>query len=233
MNKILFLMLLLLTSARTFAQSCEPQFTGQVNVLCINDADTACLYAEQCYGSIKTKSKTSLFGKIASVASHAGGAVLGIGAAAGGLGGLNTMVTGIKVMEAADAAGHIADATDLLAGKPFITSSYTIKNTSSSCILKQAKRYALIVRAENNNINPAELVQIMRLEQKKKERFFNVADLKTDGSSNVGAENILPYQATKYGKSSYILYITPQTGEYAVSTGGSNLLVYCFTVPSI
>jgi hypothetical protein len=136
-------------------------------------------------------------------------------------------------MEAADAAGHIADATDLLAGKAFITSSYTVPNPSSSCVVKPAKRYALIVRAENNSVNPAELVQIMSLEQKKKERLYKLAEVKNDGSSNINSGNILPYQAAKYGDSSYILYITPQAGEYAVSTGSNSMLVYCFTIPGV
>lgn len=230
MKTIALSMFLMFASLNSFAQICEPTFTGQVNVLCINDADTVCLNAEQCYGTIKTKSKTSLFSKIASVASHAGGAVIGIGAAVGGMSGVNTIVSGMKVMEAADAAGHVADASELLAGKAFITSSYTIPNPSSSCVLQQSKRYAMVVRVENNNVNPAELVQIMRLEQNKKQRYYKVVEIKNDGSSSVGADNILPYQAAKYGKSSYILYFNPQPGEYAVSTGGNNLLVYCFAI---
>lgn len=207
------------------AQSYEPQFNSELRLLSVNEADTTVYVPEATYGIVKAKKKSGLFGKIAKGVSIAGSAASGLGLAGGSF---DVAVAGMRAANAANAASDISEVVDMVAGKALISSSFVLKNPTSSCVLPFASESLLIVRVADNSENPAKLIQILPLEKKKKERQYEFAEVK-DGSASVVA-NALPFTAEKYGESSYLLRFNAPVGEYAVTLGEDNLLMHCFTI---
>ena len=207
------------------AQSYEPQFNSELRLLSISEADTIVYTTEATYGTVKAKKKGGLLGKIAKGVSIAGSAASGLGLAGGSL---DVAVAGMRAAKAANAASGINDVVDMVAGKALISSSFVLKNPTSSCVLPIASESILIVRVADNSGKPAKLIQILPLEKKKKERQYEFAEVK-DGSASVLA-NAMPFTGEKYGESSYLLRFNAPAGEYAVTLGEDNLLMHCFTI---
>ena len=207
------------------AQSYEPQFNSELRLLSVNEADTTVYVPKTTYGSVKAKKKGGLFGKIAKGVSIAGSAASGLGLAGGSL---DVAVAGMRAANAANAASDISEVVDMVAGKALVSSSFVLKNPTSSCVVPSASESNLIVRVADNSENPAKLIQILPLEKMKKERQYEFAEVK-DGSASVVA-NALPFTGEKYGESSYLLRFNAPTGEYVVTLGEDNLLMHCFTI---
>jgi len=65
----------------------------------------------------------------------------------------------------------------------------------------------LLVRAANNNSDPSDFISVFKFEQKKKERRAEMASVNTFGGSSTNNFNYIPYNAKKFGESSYLLYL--------------------------
>ena len=207
------------------AQSYEPQFNSELRLLSVNEADTTVYTPESTYGTVKVKKKGGLFGKIAKGVSIAGSAASGLGLAGGSL---DVAVAGMRAANAANAASDINEVVDMVAGKAFVSSSFVLRNPTSSCIVPIASESILIVRVADNSENPTKLIQILPLEKKKKERQYEFAEVKDDSATVLA--NALPFTGEKYGESSYLLRFNALAGEYAVTLGEDNLLMHCFTI---
>lgn len=207
------------------AQSYEPQFNSELRLLSVNEADTTVYTPESTYGTVKVKKKGGLFGKIAKGVSIAGSAASGLGLAGGSL---DVAVAGMRAANAANAASDINEVVDMVAGKAFVSSSFVLRNPTSSCIVPIASESILIVRVADNSENPTKLIQILPLEKKKKERQYEFAEVKDDSATVLA--NALPFTGEKYGESSYLLRFNAPAGEYAVTLGEDNLLMHCFTI---
>lgn len=203
------------------AQSYEPLFNSDIRLLTVNDADTVAYTPEMTYGTVKAKKKGGLLGKIAKGVSIAGSAASGLGLAGGSL---DVAVAGMRTANAAGAVSDIHDAVD----KSFHIHLIRAKESDIQLRLPLASETLLIVRVADNSENPANVIQILPLEKKKKERQYDFAEVK-DGAATVLA-NSLPFTAEKYGTSSYLLRFNAPSGEYAVTLGDQNLLMHCFTV---
>ena len=84
--------------------------------------------------------------------------------------------------------------------------------------------------------DPNSFIQLIRFEQKKKDRRREIGKINTFKGSSSGIEQLVDYQAKRYGESSYLLSIDPGPGEYGVlqsnpeSKDEKAMMVYCFTV---
>lgn len=65
----------------------------------------------------------------------------------------------------------------------------------------------LIVRWENNRLNPNRLIQIASVEIKKNRRIYNVMRTSDLEGVSVANKNLVNFTATKYGESSYLIKI--------------------------
>jgi len=98
----------------------------------------------------------------------------------------------------------------------------TVKRpTSSNVIQASGEDIRLIVRVDNNNEDPAELIRVMTFEIKKSERRVRFMESSVVGGVKSNeAESYITYNAKKYGDSSYLITIPAtalqQGGEYGI-----------------
>lgn len=228
MKKIFISLSLILGVLTASAQSYEPELNMSVNVLSINGNDTVCVPCEISTCKMVTKNNHSLFGKIAGAAGALSSVGGFLGAKAGNMG---VVSSAIKVSQTASTAEQVVGATDLVTGASFIKMNAEVKGAKSTCQATKAEKYCLVVKFEGYDSNPAGLMQIMALESKKKTRLYTYGEAKKDGSTSFGAQNDIPFKAHKYGKSSFLVEITPQAGEYGVSLLSRISLLHCFSIP--
>ena len=91
-----------------------------------------------------------------------------------------------------------------------------IKGGQSTTQLSPNEPVMLIVKCKDNESDPTSFIQIIKFEEKKKERRTELANVNWLGTVSEGNMTIVPYEADTYGKSSYILIMQPQEGEYGV-----------------
>ena len=129
-----------------------------------------------------------------------------------------------------------AGASLYLIGIGSVKTRIHVDGVTSSCVAKPGCTYRLIVKAADNRQDPNSFIQLIRFEQKKKERRCEIGKINTFKGSSSGIEQLVDYQAKRYGESSYLLSIDPGPGEYGVlqsnpeSKDEKALMVYCFTV---
>lgn len=218
MKKILMSLLMLAGSASSFAGQIsvqEPEFIGSYCVL-TSDSTYATLPKES--GKIeKHQSKFAKFSKIAGAVSDLGFAGGMIGASTGSLSGLQT---GVRVMGTAASVGTAANAVNTLAGVEGMDiafegskSAYAIKNTG--------KDIKLLIKAENNEVDPMGIYRIVRFKASKKDRRIQWIEFKPAllGSSDAQKKGFLSFTGHKYGNQSYLLTIPAseiEAGEYGI-----------------
>ena len=84
----------------------------------------------------------------------------------------------------------------------------TVKgNTSPNVIMDTDTDLRLIIRVEDNNMDPEGNIRIMNFEQKKKERRVRFMETKLTGTETNESEAYLTYNAKKYGESCYLITI--------------------------
>lgn len=71
-------------------------------------------------------------------------------------------------------------------------------------------------------------MQILPLEKKKKERLYDLAEVKDDSAAMMN--NTVPFSGEKYGESSYLIRFQAPAGEYAVTLGDEKLMMHCFSI---
>lgn len=204
---------LLFTSVQAQVKIAEPEFIGACSLL-MTDSTYISLIKET--GAIKEhKTKTGLFSKVAStvgaVGTSAGLATAVLGNSA------NTLSTGVKVMNAAtaiDAAGGAVGVLGTASGMDIV-----FAGKSSSMRIKNGD-IRIVIKAEDNSIDPTELYRIVALKSSKKER--RVQWLAMNGSTltvEAKEKGYIPFIAKKYGSSSYLITIQASNlcaGEYAI-----------------
>ncbi len=87
----------------------------------------------------------------------------------------------------------------------------TVKgHTSPNVIVSSDSDVRLIVRVENNDVDPEGIIRVMNFEQKKKERRVRFMETKITGTEMSESESYLTYNARKYGETCYLITI-PQS----------------------
>ncbi len=104
----------------------------------------------------------------------------------------------------------------LLVGIGNTRQKVVIKGGRSTTQLSPDAPVVLIVKCKDNETDPNSFIQIVKFEEKKKERKSELANVNWLGNVSEGNMEIVPYQAESYGKSSYILTMEPQEGEFGV-----------------
>jgi len=103
-------------------------------------------------------------------------------------------------------------------------------------VSKESKSIQFIVKCENNSSNPEDLISLVQFEKKKKERRYLMGKTSVLGGSEMEGIVSLPYEAEKFGESSYKITVTGlEPGEYGIfsseqSTVGAFYTFRCFGI---
>lgn len=129
-------------------------------------------------------------------------------------------------------------AGQLLVGIGNIRQKVYIEGAASPIQIDPTKPITLIVKCKDNESDPSSFIQIVKFEKGKKERRSELANINWLGNTSEGNMQIVPYEADIYGKSSYILTMAPQEGEFGVRILNPNdkdekvPVFYCFGTSS-
>ncbi len=97
---------------------------------------------------------------------------------------------------------------------------------------------SLIVKYKDNDSDPTSFIQLVKFEEKKKDRRAEIAKVNWVGELSEDNMNYVKYQAKRYGSSSYILTFPAKEGEYGVKLRNPDNedekvdLFYCFGLHS-
>ena len=218
MKKFIFSIAALALTASVHAQQVTAQEPEFINSYCVLTSDSTYDILPKESGKIeKHQSKFSKISKIAGAVSDLGFAGGMIGASTGSWSGLQT---GVRVMGTAAGVGSAADAVNTLAGVEGMDiafeggkSAYAIKNTG--------KDIKLLIKAENNEVDPMGIYRIVRFKASKKDRRIQWIEFKPAllGGSDAKKKGFLSFTGHKYGNQSYQLTIPAseiEAGEYGI-----------------
>lgn len=220
MKKTISFIVGLLFVQSSFSQTVsEPEF---INTYCILTSDSTADVLPKENGEIgehvnKTRGLLNKISKVASVASAAGGLGAMIGANAGSVSGV---MTGLKAMGTASSVGDVASSASALAG--YAGMDVIFRGKSSSYVYaSDGNDIRIIVKGEDNEVDPLGIYRIVRFHATKKERRiqwleFEPAFLSSDKAKKGGYVN---FTGHKYGEQSYLLTIPAseiKQGEYGI-----------------
>lgn len=94
-----------------------------------------------------------------------------------------------------------------------------------------------VVRAVDNNSDPMAVVSLFKFTATKKDRKAEVSSVSTLGGSSSNNMDYVPFDAKKYGESSYLLVpsVKMESGEYGITVSNPNnkdeksVIVSCFS----
>lgn len=110
------------------------------------------------------------------------------------------------------------------------------KNPRAQAQIAPSETVSLIVRCKDNDTDPSTFIQIVKFEEKKKERRAELAKVNWVGNVSEGNAELVQFQGEKYGTSSYLLTFPCVEGEYGVRVANPNEqdekvpLFYCFGI---
>lgn len=126
----------------------------------------------------------------------------------------------------------------LLVGIGNTRQKIVVKGPKSATQLTPDGPLTLIVKCKDNESDPTTFIQIVKFEEKKKERRTELANINWLGNVSEGNMEYIPFEADRYGKSSYILTMQPVEGEFGVRVLNPNdkdekvTIFYCFGIHS-
>jgi hypothetical protein len=124
----------------------------------------------------------------------------------------------------------------LLVGIGNTTSKVVVAGPSSTTQLKADAPVLILVKCKDNETDPMSFIQVVKFDEKKKERVTELANVNWVGNVSEGNMKLMPYEAESYGKSSYLLKMEPVAGEYGVRILNPNekdekvTIFHCFGV---
>ncbi len=111
-----------------------------------------------------------------------------------------------------------ASAALMLSGLGKVKQKLVINEPSSPVKIKEDRNLKFIVKVTDNKFDPFELVEIYKLKKNYKNRSLLTAEAGAFSGSKAGDIVRVPYKATKYGTSSYLVNVPELSmGEYAIS----------------
>ncbi len=164
----------------------------------------------------KHESKTSKFAKIASGIADVAGTV-GVGAALGG--NIGTAMGAIQTMSTASSVASAAGTLDLLAG--YNGMDIVFEGKESGYTVPMGEDVRIIYRAESNDTDPMDFLRVVQFKKGKKDRRIQWMTVTPSllGSAKERKNGYLPFEATKFGESSYLITIPASSleeGEYGI-----------------
>lgn len=129
-----------------------------------------------------------------------------------------------------------ASAGRLIVGIGNVRRKAVIKNGRSTTQIQPNDVITLVVRCMDNASDPTSFIQVVKFEEKKKERKTELANVNWLGNVSEGNMNFIPFTGKRYGNSSYILTFEAPEGEYGVRVLNPNkedekvTVFYCFGI---
>lgn len=129
-----------------------------------------------------------------------------------------------------------SSASRLIVGIGNVRSKAVIKNGKSTTQIQPNDVITLVVRCKDNETDPTTFIQVIKFEEKKKERKTELANMNWLGNVSEGNMNFIQFNGKRYGKSSYILTLQAPEGEYGVRVLNPNdkdekvSVFYCFGI---
>lgn len=107
-----------------------------------------------------------------------------------------------------------------------------IKGVSSPLRIPVKNSYTFIVRVLSNDYAPQDEVMIIKLDKSRDKRNYVAASYDMLGQYKEGEVTTVPYEAEKYGASSYLIRVnqTIPAGEYAIVLRRASDVLNCFGV---
>lgn len=124
----------------------------------------------------------------------------------------------------------------LLVGIGNVRSKAVIKNGKSATQIQPSNVITLVVKCKDNETDPTTFIQVVKFEEKKKERKTELANVNWLGNVSEGNMDFIQFTGKRYGKSSYILTFQAPEGEYGVRVLNPNdkdekvTVFYCFGI---
>lgn len=110
-----------------------------------------------------------------------------------------------------------SDAGVFIVGIGSTKSRQYVKGKKSPFRIKKGK-ILLLARVMNNQFNPAETIELFKLDQGRKDRSVVVAETHTFGGSKSNEIDYIPFNAYPYKGSSFLIeFNIDQAGEYAIA----------------
>lgn len=125
-----------------------------------------------------------------------------------------------------------ASASMYVSGIGKITSRASVKGETSTVRIKQGASIQFIYKANDNSVNPIDVIQLIRFEKKSDNRVTELGSVGTFSGASKGDLGFVEFTAKKYGTSSYIITVTNiAKGEYGFSLGKDvTTTIHMFTV---
>ncbi len=129
-----------------------------------------------------------------------------------------------------------ASAGLLLVGVGNVRKKAVIKKPRAATQFLPSENLVLIVKCKDNETDPTTFIQLVKFEEKKKERRAELANVNWLGTVSEGNMEYIEFKGKKYGKSSYILTFPVQEGEFGVHVLNPNeqdektTVFYCFGI---
>lgn len=110
----------------------------------------------------------------------------------------------------------------LLVGIGNIRQKAVIKGNRSRVQVNSKSPITIIVKCNNNEIDPSTFIQVIKFEETRNERKTELGQMNWLDNISEGNMNLIPFSAEQYGKSSYILFLEPQVGEFGLRITNPN-----------
>ncbi len=141
--------------------------------------------------------------------------MIGIGTA----GSMSSVVTGARVMTTASGVGNAAGTVSSLAGSAGM--DVIFKGGHSTYTIQKGQDVRLLIKGENNEIDPIDSYRIVRFNASKKERRIQWMEFESSllGTDDTKKAGYVSFSGHKYGQQSYLLTIPAselEKGEYGV-----------------
>jgi hypothetical protein len=105
-----------------------------------------------------------------------------------------------------------------------------VNGASSPTRTKNGKIVRLIVKMKENSRDPAEVINVFKMDEGKDNRLLIVGKLVFNQTSQLDIK-YLPFQGSKFGTSSYLIQLSNvEPGEYAVTIDGTRMIFNLFGV---
>lgn len=129
-----------------------------------------------------------------------------------------------------------ASAGQVLVGIGNVRKKAVIKSGRSTTQIQPSDVVTLVVKCKDNDYDPTTFIQVVKFEEKKKERKTELANVNWLGNVSEGNMEYINFNGKRYGNSSYLLTFPASEGEYGVRVLNPNdrdekaPLFYCFGI---
>lgn len=124
-----------------------------------------------------------------------------------------------------------ANAALFLTGLGSVKTKLVLEGTTSSVAVESGEEFYVVVRGESNNYSPSAYIRVFKFDIQGKRRTAEVAKLGSFSGHSENNLNYIPFQARKYGESSYLIKLQDvSAGEYGIKIDAETDVISTFSV---